>query len=188
MSVQFQLQQLGFSPTFYCRANPDIRSGERLFRFPAGPARELVGPRVAVVPYADAEAWIGHFAGGVGDLTGLYCGPTSDQLCVVANGEGYLVEVFNPPKYERVQLVRVQQVWRVPGADALCIIGDTDIALYGRRGLIWAARGIAADALRVTSVTAEHITGDIVDDGSVIDKFFVVDARTGEWRVSSVPF
>jgi hypothetical protein len=180
MSVELQLQQLGFSPTFYCRANPDIRNGERLFRYPAGLGREASGPRVAVVPYADAEGWIGHFQGGVGELTGLYCGPTSDRLCVVARGEGYLVDAFNPHAYESVPMTRVEQVWRIPGAEALCVVGNTDIAVYGRQGLVWIARDLAADELRVASVTAERITGEVVDDGHVIDTCFVLDARTGE--------
>src|SRR4051812_7119545 len=101
MAVDFD--PLGFAPTYRC---------EEAFLPPAGgPVIQFVWRRssrstasygtsglLIRVEVDEARKWLGLFEIGISGLTGLYCGPTSRHLCVVAHGNAYVLEAKSPSR------------------------------------------------------------------------------------------
>jgi hypothetical protein len=135
-------------------------------------------PVIAVIHPQRGEQWVGMFpAGGLGGVSGAFATPSAQHLCIVADGEAFLVRTDAPQEGALVVQDQVRQV-AVASTTLLLLVRDIDIVAVGARGVAWRSPRLAVDDLRVTTAgpTAIHCTGDLLA-GRVVD--LIVNAATG---------
>jgi hypothetical protein len=137
-------------------------------------------PRVLGVRPASSPEWVGMFAaGGLGGVSGVYATPSARRVCVLVDGEAYVVCVDAPAEGAVVAHDTVEQVVPVAEPPLLLLVRGIDIVALGPEGVAWRSRRLAVDDLRVVSVDDSGIrcTGDMLS-GEPVD--VVVDPATGE--------
>ncbi len=138
------------------------------------------GLAVSVIP-PDGEPWTGTFAFGqlsARAINGVFTCPSPRHLCVVARGEGYVVNVEDPDKVEQVKAAPIMDVRAVVSRGLLVFADPWEIYAYGEHGLVWRTGRIAVEGLAITEVTEDFIRGDcdrLYQEGAG----FFVDLDTG---------
>ncbi|WP_091509238.1 hypothetical protein [Amycolatopsis sacchari] len=138
------------------------------------------GVLVLRVTAAEAPAWVGVFpAGDLRGVDGVYAGPAARQMCVLAAGDAYLVQVDAPHAGALVAQVQVQQVAKSLDPALLLLVRDFDIVAIGRSGIAWRSPRLAVDDLRVLAADSRgiHCTGYFLGDRT---ETVTVDPMTGE--------
>jgi hypothetical protein len=102
------------------------------------------------------------------------------KLCVVAGGQGYIVNVQAPSEYEIVRPNPIMQVLPIVERRMLVFVGYTDLRAYAPLGLVWQTGRISWDGITVAAVTQEHIMGTVWDPPTGRDIDFMVDLDTGK--------
>jgi hypothetical protein len=121
---------------------------------------------VRVAPL-DGEPWIGMFAfGGVGSETiaGVYTCPDPMRICVVADGEGYLVRVDQPTKADPAKLVGITGVLQVSNPGLLIMANPWDVCAYDNHGVCWVADSVGVDGIKLLDADERFLRLSIVDD------------------------
>ena len=184
-----ELQGFHFSTAFDVTVNPEFPGngdwGCPIFGFDRdGRVQEQFESRwgaptvVEVVP-AGGERWVGQFAaGGLGGISGVFATPGSSQLCVVADGLAYVLEVHAAHRGAGVVHDQVGQVETVDGPDLLLLVRSTDIVAIGSAGVEWRSSRLALDDLRVLSTSGATITCSLDNLGGT--STITVSAATGE--------
>lgn len=122
-------------------------------------------PIIVRVTPADGKQWIGKFqAGGLGGVTGCFACPSPTDLCVVADGLAYLVNVTAPSLGASAVKQQIMQVVRVEVLPLFLLVSWTNILAIGESGVAWRTARIALDDLRVEVADARAIvcTGDML--------------------------
>jgi hypothetical protein len=137
-------------------------------------------PRIVQVQATDSPEWVGMFpAGGLGGVSGVYATPSPRSLCVLVDGEAYVVRVDAPAEGAVVVHDQVEQVLPVAEPPLLLLVRGFDMVALGSDGVAWRSPRLAVDGLRVVAVDEEGIrcTGDFVtgEPASI-----VVNPATGE--------
>jgi hypothetical protein len=135
-------------------------------------------PTVLLLQPTNDFGWLGTFeACGIGDITGVFAGPASYQLCVVAQGLSYCVDLRSPRRGASIVQEAVTQVERVIGRDLLLFVTFSDIVALGPTGVAWKTSRVAWDGLVVPTADADSIqcTADAL---CAIDRV-VLDTDTG---------
>ncbi len=128
----------------------------------------------------NGEAWVGVFAGGgLLGMSGLYTTPDPTSVCVVADGEGWLVKADDPPSYEHVACIPVLHVTPVPGSRLLVFGSHTELIAYGSSGVVWQTERLAHSEFDITEVTSSEIVGVTPRVPGGEPTSFAVDLRTG---------
>jgi hypothetical protein len=128
------------------------------------------------------QPWFGTFAFGqiAPNLpSGIFTMPDPRLLCVVANGEGYLVFTNVPTSWERVRVTPIIDVRPIRAHEIIVFADFTRLVAYGNSGIKWQTRRLCWDNLKITDVTDTSITGEAWDFHSGTTKQFVVDLATG---------
>jgi hypothetical protein len=130
----------------------------------------------------DAEAWTGVFA-KKSDLsskarTGVYTTPDPCQICVVAQGEAYVVDAFEPARFKVLPAAPVMEVHSVVERRLLIFVTPWELLAWGPDGMAWRTTRLAIDGIKVTEVTPEEIRG-LSDHPDREGLRFAVDLRTG---------
>ena len=134
-------------------------------------------------------AWIGTFAFGnisKTGVTGVFTMPNQREICVVARGEGYLVNVEAPTTWQTIRAVPVIEVRPVAQHELVIFANFTELFAYGLTGLLWRTKRLAWDGLTLLSVSENSIHGEYWDHASNAKKDFVVDLQTGN-HVGGLP-
>ena len=121
-------------------------------------------PRIVQVQPAGSPEWVGFFpAGGLGGVSGVHATPSACHLCVLVDGEAYVVRV-DAPAEGAVVSQGVQQVVPVAEPPLLLLVRHTDIVALGPEGVAWRSPRLAVDGLRVAGVGKSGIrcTGDLL--------------------------
>jgi len=129
------------------------------------------------------DPWIGTFAFGVivkAGITRILSTPNPNVICVVANGEGYLVEASNPEKCEDVRATPVLDIRQVMARSLIVFADFTTLVAYDHTGIKWKSSRIGSDDLTIMEVTDNHIRGTWWNPATSTDAEFVVDLETGE--------
>lgn len=119
------------------------------------------GLMVLVSPQSGTR-WLGVFAFGHTSRnakTGLYTWPSSDRLCVVSSGNGYLVNVNAPEDYEILAVEPIFEVLLIEEQELAVFANYTELVAYGKAGLAWKSKRISWDGLKVTNVNSEFVEG-----------------------------
>lgn len=181
------LEALGFHPSYSVEVDPEFPGDGDWRRLVYGYDRSgtIVDPFrspwgtpvvVAVQPPGDSP-WVGMFqAGGLGGLTGAYACPQDTDLCVVAEGQAYIVSVTRPAAGALAAQNTVTQVEALP--TLLLLVRPWDIVAIGADGVAWRTLRLVVDDLRVERADERSIvcSGDTLGGTPTIE----VDARTGD--------
>lgn len=142
-------------------------------------APELV---VEIVP-DEGTRWVGVFEGvSVSPLNanGVFSTPSLTQVCVVAYGQAYFVDVNRPDDVHVVEeIYPVTSVHDAPGAGLLLLVDFTHIAAFTGRGLAWKSARIASDGLELTGIRSGFATGRAWSAPDRADVTFRLDLATG---------
>lgn len=142
-------------------------------------------PRIIRVRPAASPEWVGMFpSGGLGGVSGVFATPSPDRLCVLVDGEAYLVRVDAPEEGAVIAQDTVGQVISAVEPPLLLLVRGVDIVALGAEGVAWRSPRLALDGLRVGVVDASgiHCTADLLP-GDV--ESLIVDPASGQ--VSSGP-
>jgi hypothetical protein len=124
---------------------------------------------VRVSPRSSGE-WIGMFArGGLGGVTAVCATPSPSRLCVIVDGDAYLVNVDAPGDGADVVCSTVEHVAASSEPSFLLFVTGIDMVALGPSGVAWRSPRLAVDDLRVVDVdergihcTADLLAGDLV--------------------------
>ncbi len=98
------------------------------------------------VTYNDT-GWCGVFTPGPGKSYGLYTCPNRSELCVLAGGTAFIVNVERAANYTAIIFENIVGVMQVPQRNVLLLNTDTDLIAYEQR-VIWQER-LCLDELSV---------------------------------------
>jgi hypothetical protein len=180
------METFGFHPTYSVELDPEFpgdgdwkrpvygfdRSGTIVdpFRSPWGT------PLLVAVEPGGGSPWVGMFqAGGLGGVTAAYSCPRHTDLCVVAEGQAYIVGVTNPAAGAMAAQNTVMQVEAL--ATLLLLVRPWDIVAIGIDGVAWHTLRLVVDDLRIERADDRSIvcSGDTLGGTPTIE----VDPRTG---------
>jgi hypothetical protein len=163
-------ETLGFAPAYEVERDPEFPGDGnwncRVFGFDhRGQAKEPFESRwgalvVVGIDPINAPRWVGTFTGGGRDgvfVSGLYACPSPNDLCVVADGNAYLVDVTQPDRGAPLVHDDVSQVLRVPGKSLVLLVRFIDIVAIGVSGVAWRTPRLVLDFLRVEQITEDKI-------------------------------
>jgi hypothetical protein len=189
------LDDLGFAPTFDVECGAEF-PGDGSWGCPilgfdrqgnlGEPFESRWGsPTVVRVQPHDADEWVGTFAaGGLGGLSGIYGCPSPRDLCVIADGLVYLVEVTKPHAGAVVLHDQVHQVVRVAEHDLVLFVRCIDIVALGVKGIAWRTQRLVVDDLWVRQAVRDFIicSGDNLGGTPEIE----IDPQTGRQTAGTV--
>lgn len=125
------------------------------------------------------SSWIGVFDGPDDEyLSGVFPTPHADKACIVAKGEGFIVNINKPEEFSVVPILPILNVYPNENNKTLVFVSFTDVAVLGAEGMIWKAR-VACDGIEITEISKNIITGKAWD--STISSFvsFEINLDTG---------
>ena len=156
--------ELAFAPAY------DV---EVLYDFPGtGDARVLYIPPasgrggrdgipVRITPRGESP-WIGIFAfgtpSGVGCRKIVSC-PRSEEVCVVAAGAAYVVNVRDPSDCRTLTPLSVSDVRPVINHRVLLLADSTGLLAWGDQGLAWQCKRLAPDRIVIDNVDQDTVSG-----------------------------
>ena len=155
--------------------------------FPEGSANYAL--MIKVTP-RKGSPWVATFARAYDSpqaLTGILSCPSSEHVCVVSGGGGYIIRASDPDDRQKIPLVPITDARLIKGKGLLVFANFTSLAAYGVGGLLWQSSRLSWDGLRITEVTSEHITGLGWDSPREQEIEFVVDIATGLHHGGSSP-
>ena len=190
-----EVYRLGFTSNYSCEIAPEFPGsgdwGSPIYRFVQRPESlhkfaQVGKPFVIRISRIDGSDWVGFLAGGIGGLTGVYVCPNPDQVCVVVDGSGYLVDTRAPASYQLLPVHPVLAVERVSETASVLCSGFIDMLLIDEHGLLWVSDRLCLDDLQVRNVDHSTIscTGRYLAED---ETWFSVSLETGR-LVSGEPF
>ena len=172
-----------FFHNFECK-HLDELPGEvrRHYYYPGGTTKGGRDGLIVQVRPRSSDPWIGTFA--FGNLSpkgknGLYTWPDPQMLCVVSQGQGYLVRVDEPTNYEMIKVDPVLDVVPVAARKIVVFANHTELIAYGKSGPVWVTDRLSWEGIKLTRVTADHIEGEVWDPRIEANVGFKVDLSNG---------
>ncbi|MFM9899445.1 MAG: hypothetical protein ACKVOT_00360 [Polaromonas sp.] len=144
----------------HCRELPGLPGeGERPRQYSAtGQGMHREGYVVEFTPN-QGQPWVGNFQPGVTSFTDLAEFPHSDSVLVVANGQGYLVDIQSGillTQYES----DIDFLFSSPAADLVIAGTVTDFSAFRGAAKVWCTRRISWDGFRNLAVLGNQLTGE----------------------------
>lgn len=128
------------------------------------------------------DPWIGTFAFGKVSRIGLslvLATPHPDRICVVANGQGYIVDAGSPKDWEMVRAVPITDV-RIFLACGLIVFADySTLFAYDNTGAV-GNFSVSGDEITITEVTDSYIVGTFWSPPRRAKVPFLVDLELGK--------
>jgi len=143
------------------------------------------GALLLMVRPAGQQAFLATCARGFADErtpTGVFACPNANELCAVAGGYAYIVDVTKPAHCTQVALRPVVEVLALPEYGLLLFVGFHAVMAWGGGGLAWQTEKLTDEGLRIVSIEDGVLFGfgwKLMTDAEVP---FVVDLRTGALR------
>jgi len=138
------------------------------------------GALLLMVRPAGASPFLATCARGFADTrtpTGVFACPNPDELCAVAGGYAYVVNVGSPATCTFLELRPVVEVLSAPGA--LLFVGHYAVMAWGADGALWTSPKLSDEGLRITSTDDGVLRGfgwKMIPDKEVA---FALDLKTG---------
>ena len=173
----------------------ELPEGRKAFFFPSPRAHAGFGGIIYPPRFADykltlsvtpsvRKPWIGKFIPGRGDwngLSALYSCPNPRHLCVIANGETYVVDTEQPSKELDVDLVCISRVDACLPQGLLILSNQSFISAWGREGLAWESGDFdETNFEKITNVTDDAIYVTTLCGPTLFN--FKIDIATGECK------
>jgi len=127
---------LGISSLIYYISNNDINAGHD-------------GLIIEVIPN-HADSWIGIFAFGSmlsNSVNEVICGPGLNSLTVVSRGNGYIIDVTDPSKWESVKAYPVLASIPIPNSQMILFHDYTELIAYDKNGFLWKTKQLSWDGI-----------------------------------------
>ena len=112
--------------------------------------------------------------------TGVFACPNANELCAVAGGYAYIVDVTKPAQCTQIALRPVVEV--LAASELLIFIGFHAVVAWGVDGLAWSSPKLSDEGVRIVSAEDGVLRGfgwRLMADAEVP---FVVDLKTGALR------
>src|SRR5215213_4108318 len=178
-SIMHDLETFGFQPSFSCEWSLLPPTGEQLLQLQLHSQTDEARGPIVHVRTRDSIEWYGAVQEGNGGLSGLYCGPSANHVCIVSSGAAYIVPAKAPERYVPGAVRPVMAVHRVPYREMLLLVGNSDIAAYAPTGLVWVAEAVSLDGIEIQRVSPAGVEGCATGDGIQPDRKFHIDIETG---------
>ena len=183
MTILTPQLSLDFDHTYECEVASETTGRENRKFFYPGATTEggRDGLMVNVIPYK-GDPWLGIFAFGKvtpKGVTGIFSMPNSECLCVVAQGNAFIVSVNDPSTWESVRAIPVIDVRCIVKHGIIVFATFTELVAYGSSGLKWRTKRLTWDSLKVVEVTDDLLKGEYWDIRSESKQSFTVDLATG---------
>jgi hypothetical protein len=139
------------------------------------------GVMVAVTPNTGLS-WTGTFAFGdrvPGAITAICSCPDPAALCVVARGQGYMVNAQDPSAWKLVETYPILDLRAIIDKGLLVFSDFTRISAYGPKGQTWMTSDLSWDGVRIDSVSPDEIRGLAWDSPDQREVEFCVDVNSG---------
>lgn len=139
------------------------------------------GLNLHVIPH-EGEEWIGTFAFGgfrPRSITGVYTTPNPAKLCVIAEGQAYIVDVVHPKSCDILPIIPVLAVRSSAKHRLLIFANHTELLAIGIDGIVWKTARLSWDNMKLTSMNDDNIFGVFWDIRSESEMGFTVDLATG---------
>jgi hypothetical protein len=136
---------------------------------------------VKVLP-SNANAWIGVFAYGEMTRNGLlrvYTMPNPNQLCIVSNGAGYIVDTRNPEKWSEVKSIPITDVRCIEKLRMIVFADYTELVSYDETGIKWRTDRLAYDSLKILQVEDDILKGEFWNIRNEANQIFEVNLNDG---------
>lgn len=136
------------------------------------------------------EPWIGSFAYGhmMKFLSSTVTnGPAEDWVTIVAAGDAYLVNVFDPRSWVEVKVAPVMDVRALTDSGLVVFADFCELTAYDAAGIKWRTERLAFDGLRIDRVDHSGVYG--VGWHAPTDRLlpFTVDLQTGRGVSEAYP-
>jgi hypothetical protein len=141
------------------------------------------GALLLMVRPEGAAVFLATCARGFADAkapTGVFACPNADEMCAVAGGYAYIVNVREPARCVFLELRPVVEILSAPGL--LIFVGFHAVVAWGAAGLAWTTAKLSDEGLRVVSVEDGVLRGfgwKMMTDEEVA---FAIDLKTGSLR------
>jgi len=126
--------------------------------------------------------WIGVFAFGDISKNGysaIFSMPDKERLCIISNGAGYIINVYDLADFEELKVIPVKVVIPIL-SKGLIIFGDyTKLVAYSSKGVAWVTKQLSLDGFEIIGTSDLHIKGKYLDIRIEKDNVFTVDLSTG---------
>lgn len=140
---------------------PATGEGRVLYVPPPGTRGGRDGMPVRITPDNGAP-WIGIFAFATTDGSGyrqIASCPHPDQLCVVAGGAAYVVNVRETSTWWEVTPLYVGDVRQVVDRRILLFADSVSLLAWGENGLLWKTTPLAMDRVAIDEVGRDFVSG-----------------------------
>lgn len=117
---------------------------------------------------------------GEGPLSGAWSCPNPEEICAVAGGYAYLIDMREPERCTHLALRPVVEVRAVVDHALLLFVGFHSITAWGGEGLAWQAPRISWEGITLGEVDGDTLHGMAWDLPSDKEVPFALDLRSGE--------
>ncbi len=141
------------------------------------------GALLLMVKPAGAAPFLATCARGFADPktpTGVFACPNPDELCAVAGGYAYIVDVTRPTQCTQIPLRPVVEVFSLAEYGVLLFAGFHALMAWGADGEMWRTAKLSDEGLRITSLQGGVVDGfgwKLMTDTEVP---FTVEIATGK--------
>jgi hypothetical protein len=172
-----------FFHNFECKHLEELPGAvRRHYYYPGGTTKGGRDGLIVQVSPRPSEPWIGTFAFGTispKGKNGLYTWPDPQMLCVVSQGQGYLVCADEPTKSELIRVDPILDVMPVAAKKIVVFANYTELIAYGKSGPVWVTNRLSWDGLKLTRVNNDYIEGEVWDPRVEANVGFKVDLSNG---------
>ena len=156
------------------RSFPHRWNAEILFaRPPILPVRRFVYPaqveevergalEILIRPEADAQPFMATCALGFRDPsvpTGIWSCPNNEELCAVAGGYAYVLDVNAPERFTMIQFRPVLQVVLSRSSNQLFFVGHHSILAWGAKGMAWQSEKLSDEGVTIDRIDEGRLQG-----------------------------
>lgn len=131
----------------------------------------------------EAETAMATFALGFADPSlphGVWSCPNPRELCAIAGGYAYVVDVDRPDKWTQIPYRPVTWVGAAPERKLLLFASFHRLWALGVEGKAWETRRLSWEGLRLTGIDGKYLHGLGWDLETDVEVPFAVDLSTGD--------
>lgn len=124
--------------------------------------------------------WIGNFQPGDPStfFSGVYDYPKDSQICVIASGQAYIVNLNSPENYDIEKVPPITYV--IDREGNLIYVTHCYVYSYDSMGLLWKTKQIALDGINIERIEKDFFIASAYSPTTSFLYKFKLDLRTGE--------
>lgn len=125
--------------------------------------------------------WVGNFAPGLGCWTAVHI--LGSTAFVVANGEGYRVNINAPSQYDLLRFGDIVDSCPIEELKRVVFANTQSVCAHSEAGICWTTPRLSLHGLRLQSCTAACIQGVAENLPTGDARYFSIDAETGRTSI-----